>query len=135
MSSQVRVKTGLELKSESSESTANSVYKRDSQLINIQEKMEENRKKMLGNRLLLKNHAKTNPHISGLVKIYDEYYNNLKTNIKMQIHALEKILKHLNKMMEDKNDMSDDEINESQLKKDKKIITKEIATLKKMLIK
>lgn len=132
------------------------LFKRDTQMNQLKDKLEENKKKMLGNRLLLKKSSKTNPHLGGLVKVYDEYYNNIKTNIKLQISALERIVKHLNKMMEkgkynedaeyveyaedteyaDKN-INSDNINRKnmmrQLKKDKKMMMKEIQTLKKLL--
>ena len=82
------------------ETDAMELFKRDTQLNQLKDKLEENRRKMLGNRLLLKKSSKTNPHLSGLVKVYDEYYNTFKINIKMQISALERIVKHLNEMME-----------------------------------
>ena len=123
------------------------LFKRDTQMNQLKDKIEENKKKMLGNRLLLKKSSKTNPHLSGLVKVYDEYYNTFKTNIKLQISALERIVKHLNKMMgekknnEDVEDVEDadnsDNINRKnmmrQLKNDKKMMMKEIQTLKKLL--
>jgi len=135
-------------------SDAMELFKRDTQLNQLKEQLEENRKKMLGNRLLLKKNSKTNPHLSGLVKVYDEYYNTLKTNIKLQIRALERIVKHLNEMMEKEKEKekyneddedAEDGINISsgnisvssknmtrQLKKDKKMMMKEIQTLKKL---
>ena len=80
--------------------------------------------------------------MGGLVKVYDEYYHTFKTNIKLQISALERIVKHLNKMMEEEKYNEDtteyDDINNimpmHQLKKDKKMIMKEIQTLKKLLL-
>jgi hypothetical protein len=100
---------------------------------------------MLGNRLLLKQTSKTNPHLGGLVKVYDEYYHTFKTDIKLQISALERIVKHLNKMMEEHAEYADYDtdiihINNKnknmtrQLKKDKTMIVKEIKTLKKLLL-
>ena len=143
-------------------SDAMELFKRDAHLNQLKNKLEENRKKMLGNRLLLKQTSKTNPHLDGLVKVYNEYYNTFKTNIKLQISALERIVKHLNEMMEkekekekekdnedaeDAEDAEDDidinsnsgNINTSsknmthQLKEDKKMMMKEIQTLKKLL--
>ena len=128
-------------------SDAMKLFKRDAHLNQLKNKLEENRKKMLGNRLLLKQTSKTNPHLGGLVKVYDEYYNTFKTNIKLQISALERIVKHLNEMLE-KNVEEDAEdaidINSNtcnidiknmthQLKNDKKMMMKEIQTLKKLL--
>lgn len=125
-----------------SETDAKQLFKRDMHLNQIKNKLEENRKKMLGNRLLLKQTSKTNPHLGGLVKVYDEYYHTFKTNIKLQISALERIVKHLNKMMEEEKYNEDtteyDDINRKnttrQLKKDKTMIMKEIQTLKKLLL-
>ena len=123
-------------------SDAMELFKRDMHLNQIKNKLEENRKKMLGNRLLLKQTSKTNPHLGGLVKVYDEYYHTFKTNIKLQISALERIVKHLNEMMKEEKYNEDtteyDDINRiiptSQLKKDKTMIMKEIQTLKKLLL-
>ena len=70
-----------------SETYAKQLFKRDMHLNQIKNKLEENRKKMLGNRLLLKQTSKTNPHLGGLVKVYDEYYHSFKTNIKLQVSA------------------------------------------------
>jgi hypothetical protein len=126
-----------------SETDAMELFKRDMHLNQIKNKLEENRKKMLGNRLLLKQTSKTNPHLGGLVKVYDEYYHTFKTNIKLQISALERIVKHLNKMMEEEKYNEDEDTTEyddinniipmHQLKKDKKMMMKEIQTLKKLL--
>ena len=123
-------------------SDAMELFKRDMHLNQIKNKLEENRKKMLGNRLLLKQTSKTNPHLGGLVKVYDEYYHTFKTNIKLQISALERIVKHLNEMMKEEKYNEDtteyDDINRiiptRQLKKDKTMIMKEIQTLKKLLL-
>jgi len=125
------------------DSTGVLVYKRDKQMNEIQEKIEENRKKIFEKRLALKKYAKTNsnPHVNEIVKKYDEYYHEFKTNVKMQIRALEEIMKHLNDVMEEQiqNDVNiniDDviSINKSQLKKDKTMIMKEIEKLKKLLL-
>lgn len=124
-----------------SETDAKQLFKRDMHLNQIKNKLEENRKKMLGNRLLLKQTSKTNPHLGGLVKVYDEYYHSFKTNIKLQVSALERIVKHLNKMMEEEKYNEDTEYEDAnrknttrQLKKDKTMIMKEIETLKKLLL-
>ena len=137
-----------EVQDESTTSTGTSVYHRDKQMNEIQKKMEENRQKILKNRLALKKYAKTNtnPHINEIVKKYDEYYHELKTNIKLQIRALEEIIKHLDDVLEEHvNSNNDLELNinvdvgdllhrtKIQLKKDKKTIMKEIENLKKLL--
>ena len=132
------------------ESTGTSVYHRDKQMNEIKKKIEENRQKMFTNRSALKKYAKTNsnPHVNEIIKKYDEYYHEFKTNIKLQIRALEEIIKHLNNVLEEhessKNDLDldlninvdvDDLLHrtEIQLKKDKKTIMKEIENLKKLL--
>lgn len=130
------------------ESTGTLVYHRDKQMNDIQKKMEENRQKMLKNRLALKKYAKTNsnPHVNEIVKKYDEYYHEFKTNIKLQILALEEIIKHLNNVLEEHESSSNDlDLNidvdvddllhrtKLQLKKDKKTMMKEIENLKKLL--
>ena len=128
------------------ESTGLSVYKRDKQMNEIQEKLEENRKKMLRNRLELKKYAKTNsnsnPHVNEIVKKYDEYYHEFKTNVKMQIRALEEIMRHLNDVLKEyiqnHGDINIDDdavsINKSQLRRDKIMIMKEIEKLEKLLL-
>ena len=124
-------------------STGVSVYKRDKQMNEIQEKIEENRKKMLEKRLALKKYAKTNsnPRVNEIVKKYDEYYHEFKTNVKLQIRALEEIMRHLNDVAEEQirnsNDINIDElvsISKSQLKKDKIKVLKEIKQLGKLLL-
>ena len=124
-------------------STGVSVYKRDKQMNEIQEKIEENRKKMLEKRLALKKYAKTNsnPRVNEIVKKYDEYYHEFKTNVKLQIRALEEIMRHLNDVAEEQirnsNDINIDElvsISKSQLKKDKLKVLKEIKQLGKLLL-
>ena len=128
------------------ESTGVSVYKRDKQMNEMQEKLEENRKKMLRNRLELKKYAKTNsnsnPHVNEIVKKYDEYYHEFKTNVKMQIRALEEIMRHLNDVLKEyiqnHGDINIDDdavsINKSQLRRDKIMIMKEIKKLEKLLL-
>lgn len=130
------------LKDGESTSTGVLVYKRDKQMNEIQQKIEENRRKMFEKRLTLKKYAKThdsNHHINEIVKKYDEYYYDFKTNVKLQIRALEEIIKHLNYVVEEQNlneDLDAEELvsrNKSQLKKDKTMILKEINNLKKLL--
>lgn len=114
------------------DSTGVSAYKRDKQMNEIQEKIEETKKQMFEKRLALKKYAKThdsNDHIKEIVKKYDEYYYNFKTTIKLQIRALEEIVKHLDDVMEE------EEIqNGKQITKDKLKILKEIEQLKKTLL-
>ena len=125
------------------DSTGVSVYKRDKQMNEIQEKIEENKKQMFEKRLALKKYAKThdsNDHIKEIIKKYDEYYHEYKTNVKLQIRALEEIIKHLNDVLKENaqndGDINIDDavsINNSQIKKDKIMIMKEIEKLKKLL--
>jgi hypothetical protein len=125
------------------DSTGVSVYKRDKQMNEIQEKIEENKKQMFEKRLALKKYAKThdsNDHIKEIIKKYDEYYHEYKTNVKLQIRALEEIIKHLNDVLKENaqndGDINIDDavsINNSQIKKDKTMIMKEIEKLKKLL--
>ena len=125
------------------DSTGVSVYKRDKQMSEIQQKIEENRKNMFEKRLALKKYAKThdsNHYIKEIVKKYDKYYDEYKTNVKLQIRALEEIIKHLNYVVEEQNlneDLDADALvsrNKSQLKKDKTMILKEIDNLRKRLV-
>ena len=128
-----------------SDSTGVSVFKRDKQMNEIQEKLEENRRKMLRNRLELKKYSKmnsnSNPHVNEIVKKYDEYYHEFKTNVKMQIRALEEIMRHLNDVLKEHiqnhGDINIDDavsINKSQLRRDKTMIMKEIEKLQKLLL-
>ena len=129
--------------------TGVSVYKRDKQMSEIQQKIEENRKKMFEKRLALKKYAKThgsNSHINEIVKKYDEYFHEYKTNVKLQIRALEEIIKHLNDVLKEQEqnlnedldlDLDSDDLvsrNKSQLKKDKTMILTEIDNLRKLLV-
>ena len=131
------------------DSTGVLVYKKDKQMNEIQQKIEENRKKMFEKRLALKKYAKThdsNSHIKEIVKKYDEYYHEYKTNVKLQIRALEEIIKHLDEILKeqtlnddldlDLDSDSDDLVsrNKLQLKKDKTMILKEINNLRKLLV-
>jgi hypothetical protein len=125
------------------ESTGVSVYKRDKQMNEIQQKIEENRKKMFEKRLALKKYAKihdSNHHIKEIVKKYDEYYSEYKTNVKLQIRALEEIMNHLNDVLKEQSlneDLDSEDLvsrNKSQLKKDKTMILKEIENLRKLLV-
>ena len=133
------------------DSTGVSVYKRDKQMNEIQQKIEENRKKMFEKRLALKKYAKihgSNSHINEIVKKYDEYYHEYKTNVKLQICALEEIIKHLNDVLKEQEQNLNEDLDldldldssdlisriKSQLKTDKIMILKEIDSLRKLLV-
>jgi hypothetical protein len=128
---------------EDESTTGLSVFKRDKQMNEIQQKIEENRRKMFEKRLALKKYVKThgsNDHIKGVVKIYDEYYHEYKTNIKLQIRALEEIIKHLDHVLEEQSqneDLDAEELgfrNKMNIKKDKTAMLKEIDNLKKLMV-
>ena len=133
-----------EIINDENKSTGLLVYNRDKQINEIQQKIEENRKKMFEKRLALKKYAKmhapSNPHIKEIIKKYDEYYDQNKEHIKLQIRALEEIIKHLNdvlKEQEQNEDLDAEELvsrNKMQLKKDKIAILKEIDNLKKLMV-
>ena len=117
------------------------VYKRDKQMNEIQQKIEENRRRMFEKRLALKKYVKThgsNDHIKEVVKKYDEYFHEYKTNIKLQIRALEEIIKHLDhvlKEQEQNDDLDTEELvsrNKTNIKRDKTAMLKEINKLKKL---
>jgi hypothetical protein len=119
------------------------VYKRDKQMNEIQQKIEENRRRMFEKRLALKKYVKThgsNDHIKEVVKKYDEYFHEYKTNIKLQIRALEEIIKHLDhvlKEQEQNDDLDAEELvsrNKTNIKKDKTAMLKEINNLKKLMV-
>ena len=133
---------GAPRKVEADESTGMSVYKRDKKMNEIQQKLEDNRKKMFEKRLALKKYAKTHGsdhHVNEIIKKYDDYYYEYKENIKLQIRALEEIIKHLDDILEEQSkneDLDEEELvsrNKMNIKKDKMAIIKEIKTLKKLM--
>ena len=133
---------GAPIKVEADESTGMSVYKRDKKMNEIQQKLEDNRKKMFEKRLALKKYAKTHGsdhHVNEIIKKYDDYYYEYKENIKLQIRALEEIIKHLDDILEEQSkneDLDAEELvsrNKMNIKKDKMAIIKEIKTLKKLM--
>ena len=133
---------GAPIKVEADESTGMSVYKRDKKMNEIQQKLEDNRKKMFEKRLALKKYAKTHGsdhHVNEIIKKYDDYYYEYKENIKLQIRALEEIIKHLDDILEEQSkneDLDEEELvsrNKMNIKKDKMAIIKEIKTLKKLM--
>jgi chromosome segregation ATPase len=58
-------------------------------------KQEENRNKILRNRLFIRKQSQSNPHLEDIVNRYDDYYEEFKNKIVMQIGALERLLKYL----------------------------------------
>ena len=97
---------------------------------------------MFETRLALKKYAKTHGsdhHVNEIIKKYDDYYYEYKENIKLQIRALEEIIKHLDDILEEQSkneDLDEEELvsrNKMNIKKDKMAIIKEIKTLKKLM--
>lgn len=125
------------------DSTGLSTYERDKQMTEIQKKIEENRRKIFEKRLALKKYIKvydSNPHVKEIIKKYDEYYHDYKTNIKLQIRALEEIIKHLSHVLKEEEQNEDLEAEElsyknkiQQIKKDKTAVLEEINNLKKLV--
>lgn len=77
------------------ESDALQVFNRDAWMHILKCKHDENRNNILKNRLVIKQHAKSNPYLDEIVKRYDDYYEGFKNKIMMQIGALERLLKYL----------------------------------------
>jgi hypothetical protein len=78
-----------------SEPDAVELFKRDARMHICKCKHEENRNKILRNRLIIRKQSKMNPYLYDIVKRYDDYYENFKNKIIMQIEALERLLKYL----------------------------------------
>lgn len=78
-----------------SEPDAVELFKRDARMHICKCKHEENRNNILRNRLIIRKQSKTNPYLYDIVKRYDDYYENFKNKIIMQIEALERLLKYL----------------------------------------
>jgi len=76
-------------------SDALELFNRDAWMHILKCKHDENRNNILKNRLVIKQHAKSNPYLNDIVKRYDEYYEGFKNKIMMQIGALERLLKYL----------------------------------------
>jgi hypothetical protein len=78
-----------------SEPDAVELFKRDARMHICKCKHEENRNNILRNRLIIRKQSKMNPYLYDIVKRYDDYYENFKNKIIMQIEALERLLKYL----------------------------------------
>lgn len=77
------------------ESDALELFNRDAWMHILKCKHDQNRNNILKNRLVIKQHAKSNPYLDDIVKRYDDYYEGFKNKIMMQIVALERLLKYL----------------------------------------
>jgi len=75
--------------------TALSLFNRDARMHILKCKQDETRNKILRNRLFIKKQSQSNPHLADIIRMYDDYYEEFKTKITMQIGALERLLKYL----------------------------------------
>jgi hypothetical protein len=75
--------------------TALSLFNRDARMHILKCKQDENRNKILRNRLFIRKQSQSNPHLEDIVNRYDDYYEEFKNKIVMQIGALERLLKYL----------------------------------------
>jgi hypothetical protein len=78
-----------------SEPDALELFKRDARMHICKYKHEENRNKILKRRLIIRKQLQSNPHLEDIVRMYDNYYEEFKTKITMQIGALERLLRYL----------------------------------------
>lgn len=78
-----------------SESDAVELFKRDARMHICKYKHHENRNNILKNRLVVRKQLQSNPYLDDIVRKYDDYYEEFKTKITMQIGALERLLKYL----------------------------------------
>jgi hypothetical protein len=78
-----------------SESDAVELFRRDARMHICKCKHEENRNKILRNRLVIRKQSQSNPYLHDIVQRYDDFYEEFKTKITMQIGALERLLKYL----------------------------------------
>ena len=73
--------------------TALSLFNRDARMHILKCKQDENRNKILRNRIFIRKQSQSNPHLEDIVNRYDDYYEEFKNKIVMQIGALERLLK------------------------------------------
>ena len=85
-----------------SESDAVELFKRDARMHICKCKHHENRNNILRNRLIIRKQSQSNPYLDDIVRKYDDYYEEFKTKITMQIKALERLLKYLKDLEESK---------------------------------
>ena len=72
-----------------------SLFNRDARMHILKCKQDETINKILRNRLFIKKQSQSNPHLEDIVRRYDDYYEEFKNKIVMQIRALERLLKYL----------------------------------------
>jgi hypothetical protein len=83
--------------------TALSLFNRDARMHILKCKQDETINKILRNRLFIKKQSQSNPHLEDIVRRYDDYYEEFKNKIVMQIRALERLLKYLKDLEVSKN--------------------------------
>ena len=83
------------LESNGDSNAALSLFNRDARMHICKCKQDENRNKILRNRLFIRKQSQSNPHLEDIVKRYDDYYEEFKNKMVMQIGALERLLKYL----------------------------------------
>jgi hypothetical protein len=157
-----------------SEPDAVELFRRDARMHICKCKHEENQNKILRRRLIIRKQLQSNPHLADIIRMYDDYYEEFKTKIIMQIGALERLLKYLKNLESskhkthyhhhhhhhhnverDEDEEEDEEVKDEQeyqgenvkasgkkkvpsaivagIKRDQKLIFKEIRKLKNML--
>ena len=89
------LKPGIESNVNTNEHDSIELFKRDARMHICKCKHEENQNKILKRRLIIRKQLQSNPHLADIVRMYDDYYEEFKTKIIMQIGALEKLLKYL----------------------------------------
>jgi hypothetical protein len=83
------------LESNTGSDAALSLFNRDARMHILKCKQDENRNKILRNRIFIRKQSQSNPHLEDIVNRYDDYYEEFKNKIVMQIGALERLLKYL----------------------------------------
>ena len=89
------LKPGIESNVNTNEHDSIELFKRDARMHILKCKHEENQNKILKRRLIIRKQLQSNPHLADIVRMYDDYYEEFKTKIIMQIGALERLLKYL----------------------------------------
>ena len=94
------------LESSTDSNAALSLFNRDARMHILKCRQDENRNKILRNRLFIKKQSQSNPHLEDIVKRYDGYYEEFKNKIVMQIGALKRLLKYLKDLEASKSKMA-----------------------------
>ena len=89
------LKPGIESNVNTNEHDSIELFNRDARMHILKCKHEENQNKILKRRLIIRKQLQSNPHLADIVRMYDDYYEEFKTKIIMQIGALERLLKYL----------------------------------------